>query len=149
VVTATGPDLSAGRAAVERLMDDTCIITADAGTADATVDPDTLQIIDPVPAVLYDGKCYVSRVALQPDETDLGETQVSRYVQQVKIPLSGPGYVVGERHPQRGDRVLITGVRRDPDLVGQSLLVTSTDQKSFAVARTIRCARTLGTGDDE
>jgi hypothetical protein len=136
VATETGPDLEAGRLAVEAMMDDSCEIRRPAGKA--AIDPVTLMPTGAAGALVYSGPCILSLADTQPSEQAVAEgtsPTVARYV--LKVPV-GSIEAAGARS---GDVVLMTSSRRDPAMSGQRLLVEDVAFKTMGVVRRIPLVR--------
>jgi hypothetical protein len=133
----TGISLLAGRRAVEALMQDSCVISADPGNANVEIDPVTLLPVVPTDAIRYRGKCYVGREFGVSREIQEGGAQVREQMFAVSIPLDGPGYVAGAGELREGDLVTITASKLDERLAGEQYTILSFDEKSFVVKRTI------------
>jgi hypothetical protein len=117
VSTTTGPDLTTARQAVENLMDDTCTIYRDVeGTADDGLDPETGELLlpDPDADLVYAGRCK------------LAPTLPGAY--SCGLPWDSP-------EPAIGDVVTVDSTRRDPDLVGKTLVVRDVLYSTFLVSR--------------
>lgn len=132
----TGPDLSAGEAALERIMDDGCTVQRDvSGTDEAVLDQNTGELVQAGLALVYLGKCMFrgpagggvvvrgDQVAVQSDPT-------------ARLPLSwfrlNPA-----QEPRRGDLLTITSSRRDPSTIGQVFEVKDIAAATITVARTL------------
>ncbi len=124
-------DLSPGRRALERLMEDTCLITLDAsGTSDDAFDQ-TTGLHTPPPGdvrTVYDGKCLLTSQGNVGREGNRGggSFQVTGYTLQ--IPLSAPALPVGAA-------VQLTASRRDPNLVGRRFRIDRTTYSTTAITR--------------
>lgn len=140
--TTTGPDLSGAKAAVERLMDDTCTIVRTVPTSEATVDVITLEASNPAPTTVYSGRCKVGE-DLRPNVTIEGGKVVNVEPMLLAIPL--PTDPANE--PQVGDLVTIDSARRDPRLVNQQFRVASFITKTFAIQRKMRVEWRGAVGD--
>ncbi len=128
---ATGPDLSSARAAVEALMDDTCLITRDVEQfSDDVLDPVTGVLVPPAPDTIniYSGRCKVSPEGVQPSERREGGVDVYARTYRGAIPWGSP-------MPQVGDLMSITSSYRDPELVGKVFRVKSVAVSTFLVSR--------------
>jgi hypothetical protein len=131
VATTTGPDLTGARAAVERLMDDTCTISSDPEyTADDTLDEETGELLRPAPdaATVYDGPCLVSAERITPSSSAEGGTTIETRVYHGLLPWNAPVPVVGSL-------LTVTSSRRDPELVGKVFIVRGVAFKTKLVSR--------------
>ncbi len=149
----TGPDLDGARAAVEALMDDAAIIRYDPqGRNDDQWDHTTGRRIRPNPdsSEVYNassvgfggrsladtdhlgGKCKVQVAAASsiPREAREGGAQTPTEYYNVGLPWDAP-------IPRKGAEIEIVSSRRDPDLVGQRLVVRSNHYGTFLVSRKI------------
>lgn len=112
-----GPDLTFAQQKVAGLMDDTCRISRDVERAgDDVLDPVTGRLVPPSPdtTIIYEGPCTVRT-------SDTDEYTVS-------IPADSP---IIRIH----DRINVLTSRRDPDLVGRRMVVTSLTRTSWLVSR--------------
>jgi hypothetical protein len=143
VSTATGPDLSTAREAVEALMDDTCEISWDAqGVGDDVLDEETGDLLAPDPdsGLVYDattlgdggrelgGRCKVASIGRDPRTTTEGGVAVLTGLYNGSIPWDAPV-------PPVGATFKITSSRRDPDLVGQEFIVKDVAFGTFLISR--------------
>lgn len=130
MATSTGPDLAPAKAAVERLMDDTCDIVRAVGPSDDTLNAVTGVLTSPVAATtIYSGRCKVSPQGdVQPREIDEGGDELTHRLFKLAIPLALAPVAIG-------DDVTITSSRRDQELVGMKLVVREVLQSTFAVSR--------------
>lgn len=143
MATQTGPDLNNARAAVERLMDDTCTITIDAQGAgdDVLNDADgSLTPPDPDASTIYDdtttgdggralgARCKVSPAGLAPQTIIEGDVDISQRVYNGSIPWDAP-------MPPVGGVLKVTSSRRDPQLVNEEFQIRSVVVSTFLVAR--------------
>lgn len=130
MATSTGPNLAAAQAAIERLMDDTCVVYR-------PVDPSATSVLDKTTgslvrhgaqAPVYEGRCMVgTSTGGNGDTTEGGAALVTtRY--QLTLPL-------GAVEIERGDIATITSARRDPTLIGTRLRITGITAQTFAVSR--------------
>lgn len=139
MATSNGPDLSPAKAAVERLMDDTCTITRNPdGLADAELDQDTMELVDPAGLTTVYGpnkKCSVSApggIGIGDATREQGGEQFVLRVYQVTIPLESAEVL-------KGDKVRIVSSRRDRLLVGQEFTVRDIVYGSMSVSRKLIC----------
>lgn len=131
--TTTGPNLAPAKAAVERLMDDTCTITRDPqGEDDSQFDGNTGQLFadqgDPEP--VWTGRCKVSSAGLisgTHGEQEGGAT-VNARIYEGAIPIDAPEILIG-------DVLTLESSRRDLLLVGKQFRVTDVRYGSFSVSR--------------
>ena len=133
----TGPNLASAKRAIEKLMDDRCVIRFDVeGAGDDTFDEDTLLEAPPAfdSLYVYQGRCMVRTQGAT--ETNLAGRVVPSRSYHVKIPVDAP--VI-----PRGAVVTITAARRDPQLVGQRFTVQDAKTSTFAVSRELTCERLL------
>lgn len=134
MATENGPDLSAGQAAVEALMDDTCTVHRPGAGGSVDLDPVTLTPVAVSGALVYDGKCLlkaVDQVAIEASQGGQAQTLL-RY--QLKLPL-------GSLDLQSGDVVTITSTRRDPNAPGSMFLVDEQLVKTMAISITVLLSR--------
>lgn len=121
--------LARGRAAAERGMQDSCVITRPGRLASDKVTGQTVEV-DVVTA--YSGKC---RIQQAPDQAASGDDSGENYSllskRELQLPVSTSGDV------QARDRVTITACANDPSLVGKVFLVQDEAGKSEATARRI------------
>lgn len=130
-----GPDLSAARARVEALLDDTCVVTRDDHDVhDDELDPDTGELVDPQAAgQLYTGPCLVLPAAPGVDPAELfGAADLDRPGRyRVLLRLDAPDLPAGAR-------LTVTQSRRDPLLTGAAFRVTGPVQlASLTVVRQV------------
>jgi hypothetical protein len=118
MATSTGPNLTSARDAVERLMDDTCLIRRnELGVHDGVLDPQTGRVLEPADAtVVFTGRCKIKH-------RGEGERQSMYEI----------GYPIGGLAPAEGDEVTITSARRDPKLVGLRLRIYEVVRGTFAI----------------
>jgi len=132
---ATGPDVSAGEEAFERIMDDGCDVTRDiGGTADALLDAVTGTLVQVGRVTVYSGRCLVRGAT-----GSIAERGGAYPVQSnptLYLPLSFLRLAPGSE-PARGDLVTVTSSRRDPNMVGQTYEILDIPSSTIAVAR--RC----------
>jgi hypothetical protein len=130
-MSTTGPDLEAGRLAVEALFDDECIIRRDpGGDLDDTLDLSTGQLTRPVghPKVIYTGRCKVTKQQAQTRNLAEGGRAIAAGVYSGGIPVDSP-------MPKTGDTLTVTSSRRDPSLVKQEFRVGEVYVSTFAISR--------------
>jgi hypothetical protein len=144
MASTTGPDLTTAREAVERLQDDSCIITR-AGAA--VLNQVTGKMESPAPATIYNaaslgeggrsladkdgtgGRCSINYPSnTQPSYREEGGRQILRSVPEARIPLDAPLVL-------EGDILTVISSRRDPQLVNQSFRVSDVVEKSMVVSR--------------
>lgn len=126
----TGPDLEAGRLAVEALMDDECVILRNADWHyDDEFDPDTGELAPPDPEweELYAGPCKVRQVS-ERDRRE-GGADLSTATHIGAIPVGG------EEDIHRGDVLRVTDSRRDPLLIGREFTVRTIYYGTFTIQR--------------
>ena len=141
MASTTGPDIDTGRTAVENLMDDACIISADIeGVGDDVLDEDTGWMEPPVPgpdsptqynqastgingrsladAEATGGKCKVKPAS---------DTEIARYVGEGGVNQAQVWYVLGLPWDAPimplNSVATITSSRRDPALVSTELVL--------------------------
>ncbi len=134
--TTTGPNLATARRAVERLMDDTCVVTRDAdGTLDADFEEATGRLLPQAPETLYVGPCKVKSEGLLSGThgAQEGGGTINPRIYTGAIPLDIDG--VATPVFQVGDLLTITSSRRDPELVGRAFRVGETRYGTFSVSR--------------
>lgn len=136
MATSTGPDLSFAEVAIERLMDDTCVITRDqGGTLTGTLDRDTGTIVDSDLALVYDGKCSVASTTVSSTSNrEEGDSLIPETSYTVSLPLSYLRFHPNAE-PAQGDVVVVTSARRDPSLVNQGFKVGKILKRTMAVSR--------------
>lgn len=113
-----------GRAAVERLMVDSCTITRQ---TIASTDPETGQITYNTTAV-YSGKCRVQQKAPAARPHQLGEASVWLQRLELQLPMS-------VTQVASDDLVAITSSTLDADLVGRTWRVRELSHKTHETAR--------------
>lgn len=131
---ATGPDVSAGEEAFERIMDDGVTLTRDvAGTADAILDNGTGQLVQAARQLIYAGKAMI---------TGQGGGSTSERSGQYIVPSSPTLYLPLSymranpgAEPARGDYVTVTSSRRDPAMVGRVYEVVDLSGGTIIVSR--------------
>lgn len=131
MATETGPDLESAREAIEALMDDTCTIHRDSeGELDDDLDLITGVLARPVgqPVLVYDGRCKVSKSAVQMKYSEEAGRAVPVRAYTGGIPVDSP-------LPAEGDILTVTSSRRDPYLVDQGFRVTEVVTSTWAVQR--------------
>jgi hypothetical protein len=117
--------VTAGRAAAEKMMADTCTITR---SAPAFTDPVTGRQAHNV-TTLYSGKCRIKQQS-QGDvrTTDAGEADHLMLRLELQLPMSATGFRVT-------DEVVINTSQLDPDLAGRKFRIRVLDHKTHAVMR--------------
>lgn len=136
-------DIDAARSVAEELMVDAVIITRNPkGRTDATMDPDTLRMVDQPgqPAVVYDGttlgdggRPLVGMARIHPPsqlpaaETEGGRRYVARTT-RVSIPWDAPDV-------ESGDTVTVISSAHDPHLDGKVLIVRAVPVHTHVVTR--------------
>lgn len=118
--------LARGRAAAERLMQDTCTIRRVTGSA---TDPDT-GVITPTYATLYSGQCRVQQSSGQATQQDAGQDYLLMLRLEVQVPMSVTGL-------RPADEVLLTASLLDPDLVGRTFLIRDLAHGTHKTARRV------------
>lgn len=147
MATSLGPDLSAGVAALERLMDDVCLVTRDAESVGDDVlneatgeleppDDDTNVVYGPDTVdddgEALDGKCKIAPWGQdQPQNRQTGLIDERPRWYRLTLPLRTPVANI----PIKGDRVVITSSRRDSWLLTQEFIVKEQMGSSMAVSR--------------
>lgn len=127
----TGPNLEPGRKALERLMDDSCVITRDpSGTADDTFDQTTGAYTPPAGDVttVYTGKCLLTAQSNVGREANRGGGSYAVVGYKLQIPVAGPLLHVG-------DWVKLTSSRRDPAQVGKKFQVARPQYSTLTMTR--------------
>lgn len=139
MATEHGPDLEAGRLAVEALMDDTCVIARPApdGSKDVELDPVTLK---PLPGqdatTLYDGPCTISPADTTAQESTVGGQAQTTTRYKLKLPINdSPADLL------TGDQVTLSSSRRDPAAVGRTYLVSEETTGTMSVSRMVLMTR--------
>lgn len=132
MATDTGPDLESGREAVEALMDDTCdIYGPELDRGQWAIDPDTLQLIPPAAAQpIYSGQCMIKDIASNSRgnvPSDEGGKPIMILSTEVGLPLYDSPAVPS------GSVVICTSSRRNPFLVGASVLISDAVLKTMAI----------------
>lgn len=134
MATTNGPDLTAARVAVEKLLDDECLIRRDSDhNQDATLNETTYELEHPDPRTVdvYEGACMITPMdsSLAAALADDSDDTVSRY--ELKVPIDAPAL-------QDGDEVTILSARRDSGLVGKTFYVRKVLYSSMAVWRKVQ-----------
>lgn len=124
----------AGRAAIEQLMQDACIVDRQSGEA---TDPNTGAVTPTYGAALYTGKCRVQSGGSQAANPTAGENQFTVLGHVVQLPVDSVAYLIG-------DRVRITAAALDPALVGRVFLVSALMHKTHPTSRRLVCDEVLG-----
>lgn len=139
MATETGPDLEAGRLAVEALMDDTCLITrqllADAGA----IDPITLKPIPGVILPIYDGPCTLVVPGSLLAERVSGGQQQTVLAYAVKLPINLTPLL------KSADVLEMMSSRRSPLTVGQKFIVDAQVFKTMAITSVVMLTRKIPT----
>jgi hypothetical protein len=138
MATETGPDLEAGRLAVESLMDDTCVITR-LGPA-GPIDPVTLKPIPGAVIPLYDGKCTLSVPGSLLAERTMGGQQQTVLSYAVKLPINEAPIL------KSADILTLTSSRRRSLSVGSKFIVDAQVDKTMAVSSIVMLTRKLVAG---
>lgn len=134
VPAATGPDVSAGEEAFERIMDDGCTLTRDLdGTAGAFLDSTTGQLVQAALALVYSGKCLITGQG-GGSSTDRAGQHVVPSSPTLYLPLSHMR-LNPAAEPHRGDYVTVTSSRRDPAMVGRVYEVVDLSGGTITVSR--------------
>lgn len=128
-----------GRAAAERGMDATCLITAD-GVGDPVFDDETGQYTDPARATIYEGVCRIQIPSIIAGEKVLsaGERATTTQEAELQLPVGGTDGVAIDH------RVEILTSPLDVSLVGRVFTVTARHEKSHATARRLRVRDVTG-----
>lgn len=116
--------LNAGRAAIEALMVDTCLIDRKTGSV---LDEDTGKYVDTYETV-YSGKCRVQDSGLSGRRAEAGEQSFELQTRTLQVPITVTGVRVD-------DRAQVTVSVLDPDLVGRTFRIADLFHKSHATAR--------------
>lgn len=146
MASTTGPDLSAAKEAVERLQDDSCIVTR---VSTAVFNETTGKLEYPAPATIYSaaslgeggrsladsggtgGRCSVNYPSsARAQYRTEGGRQILDSTPEARLPVDAP--LVRE-----GDIFTVVSSRRDPQLVNQVFRVSDVIEKSMAVSRRI------------
>lgn len=147
-----GPNLQPARDALDRLMEDTCVIVRDQDGTGNLVLNEATGALEPTyddEAVVYGpatrgdggrelgGRCMLVPGGLQRREDSAGGQDLDVKVYTLTIPWDAP-------MPQYGDTVLILSSRRDPEMVGQQLrLRGNPDVSTFLVSRQLDVERVV------
>lgn len=133
----TGPNLDPARRAVERLMDDECVVIRDASegedhTDDDELDQETGALVPPDGDVaeVYAGKCFISApggIGIGDRLRVEGGVSLTERVFQLSIPMDSPVL-------KRGDLVRVTASRRNSHLVDQEFRVRDSVESTFSVS---------------
>jgi hypothetical protein len=113
-----------GRAQIERLMVDTCIIDRKTGSV---LDEATGKYIDTY-ATVYEGPCRVQDSGLAGHQVDAGERPVELQTRTLQVPMAVTGVKVD-------DRVRITACKLDSDLVDRTFRIADLMHKTHATSR--------------
>ncbi len=151
MASTTGPDLTAGKEAVERLQDDACIITREAEPVWNQVTGKTEY---PAPLTIYSsasqgeggrsladtdgtgGRCSIGYPSnTQPSYREEGGRQILNAIPEAKLPIDAPLVL-------EGDLVKVVSSRRDPQLVNQEFRVSDVVEKTFAISRRLVLRKT-------
>ncbi|HEX5996952.1 MAG TPA: DUF6093 family protein [Jiangellales bacterium] len=116
--------LARGRAAAEKLMQDTCTIRHRTGE---TTDP-TSGVVTPTYSTVYTGPCRVQQASPAARATDAGEAELLLLSRVLQVPMSATGI-------RAGDRVTIDTSALDPDLDGRVFVVRGEFAKTHATSR--------------
>lgn len=132
MATTTGPDLTPAVRAVERLMDDTCVIVRNpGGVQDAVLNQVTGALVDPDSRdPVYRGKCKIGGTGLVLGSRTEGGVSFEGETLALSLPLDSPQLL-------EGDVVTMTSSRRDPQLKGQTFTVIRIIYSSMAVSRKV------------
>lgn len=116
-----------GRAAIERLMVDSCTITR-AGTLSTS---DATAQVTSTPTVIYSGKCRVQQKVpvSKPGEVAQATIWLQRLELQVPVTVTGV---------QSDDQVTVTASSLDPDLVSRTWHVRELGHKSHVTCRRLQ-----------
>jgi hypothetical protein len=131
MTTSTGPDLSGAVAAFRALMDDTCTITRNLnGLGGDVLDEETGQVVPRgVPVEVYSGACLIGGPdATLPNANTEGRVQVDPHYSSINLPVDAPVIL-------KGDILVCTGSRRDPQLVGNEYWIRQVVQESLLISR--------------
>ena len=142
MATTTGPDLSAAVEAVEALMDDECVITRDLnGDEDAVLDTNPLsptygQLVDPTDnTAVYDGRCLLKAPAgLVNRPVEQGGRIYTQGDYELRLPITA---MIDDpsQEPQKGDKVVMSDSRRDPEVIGLAFRITDVTYGTIAIQR--------------
>lgn len=123
--------LARGRAAVARLMVDTCQIKR---LASQYTDPSTGITTDTM-TTLYTGACRVQQSTLGAVQTphNVGEAVIRLLAMEIQLPS------VGTEGLQAEDQVTILTSLHDADLVGRTFRIKGLAHKSQAISRRVQC----------
>jgi hypothetical protein len=122
-----------GRAQIERLMVDACLIDRKTGSV---LDEDTGDYVDTY-ATVYEGKCRVQDSGLSGHQVDAGDRPVELQTRTLQVPMTVTGVKVD-------DRVQVTASVLDADLVGRTFRVTDLMHKTHATARRLPIEEVTG-----
>lgn len=134
----TGPDLEAGRLAVEALMDDTCLITRQLPPP-GPIDPITLKPILGAVIPLYDGKCTLQVPGSLLAERVAGSQQQTVLAYAVKLPIGLAPYL------KSADILEMTSSRRQPMMVGEKFIVDAQVFKTMAISSIVMLTKKIAT----
>jgi hypothetical protein len=125
---------SEGRALIESLMVDTCIITR-AGTGKGAFNEATGQYATPARQTIYTGKCRFQSAGIANAAStvvDAGDRAADVQGGELQLP------VVGSADVAVNDVVELTSAPADPDRVGRKYNVSTRMEKTDATARRLR-----------
>lgn len=131
--------LARGRAAAERGMIDSCVITRKTGetTTDLGGITYTYDQIYPVPPAIS-GKCRLQQTQAQGRSETTGEAYVIMAQRELQLPVASSTGIQAE------DIVTITSCVHDPDLVGKVFVVRDEHGKTEATARRLTVQERTG-----
>lgn len=115
------------QAQAESLMIDTCVIDR---PGDPVTDPET-GAVTPSYTPVYVGRCKIQQTIAQSASPEAGGAVYTVQDSRLDIPV-GAGPI------ETGDRVVITGARFNPALIGNLYRVTELFEKSWPTAQRIR-----------
>lgn len=125
-----------GRAAMRRLMSDTCTISR-GGSAEPTYDETLREMVAAAGTAVYAGPCRVKARPTEDRVVELGETTVSLRSYVVSLPIDATGIKVD-------DVVVVTSSALDGDLVDKQMRVLDVQAGSHVTARRLICEEVLG-----
>lgn len=125
-------NLEPARRQIEALMDDTCTITHDTGTADDAFDEASGKHYpaDPDIDTVYEGKCKIT-AAGGTDRTEEAGALPAKSAYRGSIPVGSPPVPLGAK-------LTVTASLRDPELVGRSFTVRGVIANTMLVQRRLQ-----------
>lgn len=141
-----GPDLSAGQAAVEELMEDRCLIFPPSEPRDWVRNPETLRLetpsaVTPIYGTAAEpGRCKLKAGGAQSHSDVVAGVAQDASVYRLDLPLSAPPI-------ENGAIFVLISSRRMPTAVGTTLTVGEPIVKTLAVQASYEAKRTQRTED--